>query len=76
MDVPGILALSIPIVAIIVFGVVVIARLLITHRERMTMIEMGMHPDYPPLDADSPAPYGAADTGGEQTERPATERLQ
>jgi hypothetical protein len=71
-----ILALSIPIVAIIVGGAVAIAKLLIRHRERMVMIEMGMHPDYPPLEVDGPVPDGAADVAAAGRERPATERLQ
>lgn len=32
----------------IVVGIVFIAKALIRHRERMAMIERGMHPDYPP----------------------------
>jgi hypothetical protein len=59
-DIPGILALSIPIVAIVTGGAVVIARMVIKHRERMGLIEMGLHPDYPPLD-------DGADGGGERT---------
>ena len=49
---PDTLALMIPIVAIIVGGIVggivAIAKLLIRHRERMTLIEHGIHPDYRP----------------------------
>ena len=41
-------ALMIPVVAIVVGGIVAIAKLLIRHRERMTMIEHGIHPDYQP----------------------------
>jgi hypothetical protein len=66
MSIP-ILALSIPIVAILVGGVVTIAKLLIRHRERMALIAMGIHPDFPPLDeegseavAESGAPLRAA----------------
>ena len=57
MDVPGILALSIPIVAIVTGGVVTIARMMIKHRERMALIEMGMHPDFPVLEGDEPAEH-------------------
>ena len=48
MNVTGILVMSIPIVAILTAGAVTIARMVIKHRERMAMIELGMHPDYPP----------------------------
>ena len=50
MDIPGILALSIPIVAIVVGGAVAISKMFIRHRERMALIAMGIHPDSPPLD--------------------------
>ena len=62
------LALSIPIVAIIVGGISSIIKRLIKHRERMAMIEQGLHPDFPPeplapeeedgaaADADAPTP--------------------
>ena len=45
--VPG-LALCIPIVAIIVGGITAIVRRLIVHRERMAMIQQGLHPDHSP----------------------------
>lgn len=42
---PAILALCIPLAAIVgAFGVV-LTRMWTRHRERMAMIEMGMHPD-------------------------------
>ncbi len=42
----------IPIVAIVgAFGTV-IGRLWMRHRERMALIEMGIHPDYPPSDGE------------------------
>jgi Flp pilus assembly protein protease CpaA len=44
LDHPDTLVLAIPIVAILIGGVVSITRLLIRHRERMAMIERGMHP--------------------------------
>ncbi len=34
--------------AIVVFGSVGIIKVIVRHRERMTMIERGMHPDHPP----------------------------
>ncbi len=43
-DVLGIL---IPIVAIVAGAVIVIVKKVFTHRERMAMIERGIHPDYP-----------------------------
>ena len=50
---PVFLALLIPIVAILVGGSITIVKLLISHHERMTMIDRGIHPDYPPKDEDS-----------------------
>ena len=40
-----ILALLIPIVAIIAAAVVAVVKIIIKHQERMAMIERGMHPD-------------------------------
>ena len=45
---PAVLALLIPIVAIVMTGIVGILKCMNTHRERMAMIEQGMHPDSPP----------------------------
>jgi hypothetical protein len=45
-----ILALLIPIVAIVVGGIIVVAKFIINHHERMAMIDKGLHPDYPPED--------------------------
>jgi hypothetical protein len=42
------LSLAIPLLAILVGGIIVISKALIRHRERMAMIDRGMHPDYPP----------------------------
>lgn len=47
---PDVLALAIPIVAIVVLAATKIIKSLIVHRERMAMIEHGIHPDYPPED--------------------------
>ena len=44
------LVFSIPIVSIIGGCITAIVKMLITHRERVKMIENGMHPDYPPDD--------------------------
>jgi hypothetical protein len=45
---PEVLVFMIPIVAIVTGGVIAVVKALIRHRERMTMIEQGLHPDYPP----------------------------
>ena len=42
-------------VAIVVFGIVYIVITLAKHRERMSMIEHGLHPDAPSPDADDAA---------------------
>ncbi len=42
---PEILVFLIPIVAIITGGAVAIVHRVITHKERMAMIERGIHPD-------------------------------
>lgn len=47
------LAIFIPIVAIVVGGVIAITWMIFAHRERMAMIERGIHPDHPP-DEDDP----------------------
>jgi hypothetical protein len=49
-----ILPFIVAIVAIIVFGVVRVVKAIVNHRERIALIEMGIHPDYPPLDEDVP----------------------
>lgn len=49
---PELLALLIPIVAIIVFGIVAVVKMIISHQERMALIDRGMHPDHPPEDRD------------------------
>jgi hypothetical protein len=50
------LVLAVPIVAILVAGIVGIAKLLVRHRERMAMIERGMHPDHRGEQSDRQAP--------------------
>ena len=45
---PDTLPFAIPITAILVWGIIAITKILIRHRERMAMIERGMHPDHPP----------------------------
>jgi hypothetical protein len=42
---PGIVAMVIPIVAILVGGAIAITKMVINHRERLAMIEKGMNPD-------------------------------
>jgi len=42
---PDILAFVIPVVAILVGGTIAIVRMVITHRERMAKIGMGIDPD-------------------------------
>jgi hypothetical protein len=44
---PDVLPFLVPIVAILVGGVIVVTKLIIRHRERIAMIEQGMHPDDP-----------------------------
>jgi hypothetical protein len=47
---PGFVAILIPISAIIMGGLIVIAKVIIQHRERMAKIGMGMDPDARPAD--------------------------
>jgi hypothetical protein len=47
---PAILGVMIPIAAILVFGGLLIFDRWTKHRERMAMIDMGMHPDHPPVE--------------------------
>ncbi len=58
---PDILGVMIPIVAIITFGGLAIIRVMFRHRERMAMIEHGIHPDYPPDDVESEEREAAGD---------------
>ncbi len=53
---PEVLVFTIPIVAIVVGGIVTIVRRLVVHRERMAMIEQGLHPDHPPDEITSEQP--------------------
>ena len=46
---PAIVWVSIPVVAIIVFGTIVIVKSVIQHRERMAKIGMGIDPDDRPI---------------------------
>ena len=61
---PAILPFVVAIVGIVVGGAVSIVRQIIRHRERIAMIDMGNHPDYPPLEAESPE--GGAATPSER----------
>ncbi len=47
------LAVSIPILAILAGVVIALTSMWMRHRERMAMIERGMHPDHPPEEADA-----------------------
>ncbi len=47
---PVFLVFMVPIAGILVGGAVQISKMWIRHRERMAMIEMGMHPDSRPPD--------------------------
>ncbi|HEY4759120.1 MAG TPA: hypothetical protein VIH42_00930 [Thermoguttaceae bacterium] len=42
-----ILGVLIPIIAILAVAIVIIIKKIFEHRERMAMIERGMHPDFP-----------------------------
>jgi hypothetical protein len=45
-----IFGIMIPIVGIIATSIIVLVKFVIHHRERMAMIERGIHPNYPPED--------------------------
>lgn len=49
---PECLVPLIPIVAIIAGATIKIVKMLIVHHERITMIQHGIHPDYPPENAE------------------------
>lgn len=51
-DKPETLGVLLPFAAIIALAIVLIVKFLIAHRERMAMIERGIHPNYPPEDAE------------------------
>ncbi len=54
---PETMVFLVPIAAILVFGIGGILKMLIKHRERMAMIEQGIHPD---VEAhESPEPHDA-----------------
>jgi hypothetical protein len=61
------LAMLIPIVAIIVGGVIAITKAFLHHRERIAMIQKGMHPDYPP--GEPPQDPGEEEAGGDPEAR-------
>jgi hypothetical protein len=44
---PETLVFAIPILAILLGGITALSKQWIRHRERMAMIERGMHPDFP-----------------------------
>lgn len=43
---PEAIVFMIPIMAILVGGIIAIAKMVIRHRESMAMIEQGLHPDH------------------------------
>ena len=51
---PAVMVFMIPIAAIVVGGVITITKMYMRHRERMAMIEQGMHPDHPPDEEETP----------------------
>ena len=69
---PSVLALMVPIVAIVTGGAIVITKMVIRHRERMALIGAGMHPDHPPDKEDAEA--DAADDLGYRAQKPAAGR--
>ena len=71
------LALMIPIVAVLAVAIVGLVAVIFRHRERMAMIERGMHPDDLPGEVDPEedpafAPQGSAPTQAYDRHRPAT----
>jgi hypothetical protein len=51
-----IMVFSIPIVAIICGSAMAIVKMVIKHRERMGLIQHGIHPDYPPEEEEKDTP--------------------
>ncbi|MGD0516527.1 MAG: hypothetical protein ABSA26_03245 [Thermoguttaceae bacterium] len=49
---PDVVVFLVPIVAIISVAIVKIVKMVHAHNERITMIQHGMHPDYPPDNKD------------------------
>jgi hypothetical protein len=49
---PQIIVFLIPIVAIISGAIIKIMKMVHAHNERITMIQHGIHPDYPPENKD------------------------
>ena len=49
---PEVLVFCIPALGIIVGGIIAIIHMFQKHRERMHMIDRGIHPDYPPEEID------------------------
>lgn len=60
---PSIFVFLVPIAAILVGGVIAVTKLIIRHRERIAMIEHGMHPDQPPDEGVEPGEDGQNDRG-------------
>jgi hypothetical protein len=56
LEKPEIVGILIPIIAVIAVSTLGVIKLWMRHRERMAMIERGIHPDYPPEDETTPGP--------------------
>ena len=54
---PDVIVFAIPISAILVGGVIAIVKMVISHRERMALIEQGIHPDDTPNHAPDEEEY-------------------
>jgi len=50
LDKPDILGEMIPILGIVAVLIIFLVKKIFSHRERMAMIERGIHPDFPPDD--------------------------
>jgi hypothetical protein len=49
-DSPETLGIMLPIVAVVLVAIIIVVKKVFDHRERMAMIERGIHPDCPPED--------------------------
>ena len=64
------LVFLIPIVAFIIGGVVAVTWMIFAHRERMAMIERGIHPDHPPEEEDPQQDPVSQDPDGQYVDGP------
>ena len=53
---PDFVVFLVPISLFVIGGVIAITKIVISHRERMAMIERGIHPDYPPEEETAETP--------------------